>query len=428
MNDPRYRSPYPAILLAALFASCSEQFTGTLFKGQSPHQRYLNQLGKAGLEGSVIYRQWFQSSVSSLVDPTSVTVPHHESVYVARHQPTAIGYAFTARLGERLRVAVNANGTDSARLFIDLFEAAQDTGAEPKHLASADTAASVLVWDVKRDARYILRVQPELFAELSFDLRLTAEASLANPVAPDARQHIGSVFGDPRDGGRRRHEGIDIFAVRGTPVVAAADGIVRVGDNRLGGKVVWLRPKGRPINLYYAHLDSQLVISGQTVRTGDTLGLMGTTGNARTTPPHLHFGIYAPGGAVDPIPFVRPGKSTPPAIVADTGRIGDTLRTATPLRSGGARHVPARIEAAYRNGYRVVFPDSTKHFVTAKQVAALARLRTVQLDRPHRLYAQPDTTAARITEMAVGERAQVVGEFGDFLYVDSPIRGWILRQ
>lgn len=427
MNNPRYRSPYPVILLMALFVSCSDQFTGTLFKGQSPHQRYLNQLSRAGLAGSTLYRQWFQSSVFSLTDPTVITVPHQESVYIARHQPTAIGYAFRARQGEQLRIAVVTNSTDSARLFIDLFEAARDTASKPKHVISADTATTTLTWDVQRDGQYILRVQPELFAELSFDLRLTAEASLANPVAPEARQHIGSVFGDPRDGGHRKHEGIDIFAARSTPVVAAADGIVRVGDNRLGGKVIWLRPKGRPLNLYYAHLDSQFVASGQTVRIGDTLGLMGNTGNARTTPPHLHFGIYALGGAVDPLPFVRPGKSTPPAIVSDISRIGDTLRTVTALHRDGLRYVPVRIEAAYRNGYRVVFPDSTKHFLTPKQVAALTRLRTVQLDRPHRLYAQPDTTAARITELKTGEQARVVGEFGDFLLVDKPNRGWIQR-
>src|SRR5690606_2218594 len=134
-----------------------------------------------------------------------------------------------------------------------------------------------------------------------------------NPVAASARQHIGSFFGDARDGGGRQHEGIDIFAARHTPVVAAADGVVgRVGNNRLGGKVVWLRPKNRPVNLYYAHLDSQLVTFGQVVNEGDTLGLMGNTGNARTTPPHLHFGVYGPAGAVDPLPFIRSKKMIAP--------------------------------------------------------------------------------------------------------------------
>jgi hypothetical protein len=90
-----------------------------------------------------------------------------------------------------------------------------------------------------------------------------------------------------------------------TPALAAADGVVRgVGVTSLGGKVVWLRDEDGHA-LYYAHLDRQYVTEGQQVRTGDTLGFIGNTGNARTTPPHLHFGIYARGeGPVDPWYFV----------------------------------------------------------------------------------------------------------------------------
>lgn len=58
-----------------------------------------------------------------------------------------------------------------------------------------------------------------------------------------------------------------------------------------GGKVVWMRDEARGMSLYYAHLDSQHVAAGAYVRPGDTLGFVGKTGNARTTPPHLHFGI-----------------------------------------------------------------------------------------------------------------------------------------
>ncbi|SEL28370.1 M23 family metallopeptidase [Parapedobacter koreensis] len=419
---------YISVLLIGLFAACSDQLTGTLFKSQSPHQRYLKQLRDAGLEGSTLYRQWFQASVQSLADPAIITIPHQESAYIARDKPTAIAYTFTARQGERLHADISINSADSVLLFVDLFEAVQATTAAPKHLISADTGAAMLSWDIRRDGQYMLRVQPELLAELSFRLRLTAEASLANPVTPNAKQHIGSVFGDTRDGGSRKHEGIDIFAARYTPVVAAADGIVgRVGDNRLGGKVIWLRPKGRPLNLYYAHLDSQLVTAGQSVNMGDTLGLMGNTGNAQTTPPHLHFGVYGMGGAVDPLPFVRPGKSTPPKIVADTARMGDTLRTTVPLLPSIPRHTPVFVEATYRNGYRVVLPDLSRHFVTQKQLAPLTRLRPMQLVRQHTLYAQPDTLAAKITDLETGGQTHVLAEYQDFLLIESPLRGWIRR-
>lgn len=415
---------YTLLLLFGLFVACSDQFSGVLFKSQSPHERYQKQLSNAGLERSLLYRQWLQASMRSLTDPTMVTIPHQELAYIARDKPTAIGYAFMARRGERLLIDVSVNSKDSVQLFIDLFEAPPDTAIRPKHLVSADTATTI-TWDVRQDGQYLLRIQTELLAELSFRLQLTAEASLATPVIPSARQHIGSIFGDVRDGGRRKHEGIDIFAARHTPVVAAADGVVRVGNNRLGGKVVWLRAKDRPLNLYYAHLDSQLVISGQSVSEGDTLGFIGNTGNARTTPPHLHFGIYGRNGAIDPLPFLRPGKSKPPAISADTSRIGDTLRFTQPLLPDASPHIPLLVEATYRDGYRVVLPDSSKHFVAQKRVSPLSRLRTLRLTDGRYLYAQPDTTAARITELEAGLQTQIIAEYLDFLLVEGPVRGWI---
>ena len=73
-------------------------------------------------------------------------------------------------------------------------------------------------------------------------------------------------------------------------------------------------------HLYYAHLDRQLVQPGQHVRPGDTLGLVGNTGNARTTVPHLHFGIYQSGrGAVDPWPYLHRADPVPAALPTAAG-------------------------------------------------------------------------------------------------------------
>lgn len=119
---------------------------------------------------------------------------------------------------------------------------------------------------------------------------------------------LQSVFGDPRDAGRRQHEGVDISARRGTPVLSATNGVVmRVAETTLGGRVIWIFDTSRGLRLYYAHLDEQLVTTGQRVNAGDVLGTVGNTGNARTTPPHLHFGIYERGtGALDPYWFIAP--------------------------------------------------------------------------------------------------------------------------
>jgi murein DD-endopeptidase MepM/ murein hydrolase activator NlpD len=246
----------------ALSVSCSDRITGSLFKRPYPHQRYEQQLRSAGMEHSVLYHHWIRAARQSLQQPVEIDIPYQEQAYMAPDKPEATALLFDARNGERLLAELETQSADSARVFLDLFELTADTGNRFRHVQSADTGVISLSYDIPRDGKYVLRIQPELLAAVSYQLRITAGPSLANPVAAGAKQHIGSLFGVARDGGARRHEGIDIFAARLTPVIASADGVVsRVGTNNLGGKVVWLRPEGRPLHLYYAHLDSQLVLS-----------------------------------------------------------------------------------------------------------------------------------------------------------------------
>jgi murein DD-endopeptidase MepM/ murein hydrolase activator NlpD len=127
------------------------------------------------------------------------------------------------------------------------------------------------------------------------------------PVDGLEPKHLVSTWHAPRSGGRR-HEGADLFAKKGTPVVSAVNGQVwRMGHDRLGGQVVWVLGEGRTL-YYYAHLDAFAdgLRVGDHVKRGDVLGAVGNTGNARTTPPHLHFGMYRVGWkglrAVDPVP------------------------------------------------------------------------------------------------------------------------------
>jgi murein DD-endopeptidase MepM/ murein hydrolase activator NlpD len=114
-------------------------------------------------------------------------------------------------------------------------------------------------------------------------------------VAPD---DLDDTFTARRSGGRT-HRAIDIMAPRGTPVLAISDGeITRIHTNRLGGKVLYLRSYGGEYDFYYAHLDAYApgIEEGQTVRQGDVLGFVGNTGNARRTPPHLHFQVLRQSG------------------------------------------------------------------------------------------------------------------------------------
>ena len=129
--------------------------------------------------------------------------------------------------------------------------------------------------------------------------------SLPVPVRGVAPPALADTWGAARSGGRR-HRGIDIFAERGTPVVAPVDGFVLdVGHDRLGGNVVKLLGPGLQVH-YFAHLDRFGDLSERgLIRKGDIVGYVGDTGNARGTPPHLHYGIYVlPGRAVNPYPLL----------------------------------------------------------------------------------------------------------------------------
>ena len=129
-------------------------------------------------------------------------------------------------------------------------------------------------------------------------------ATLAMPVQGVQPRQVADTWGAPR-GSSRRHEGVDIFAARGTPVLSSTEGIVtRVGATPIGGNVVWVVGPALQRH-YYAHLEDHADISvGDRVFPGSVLGSVGDSGNARGTPPHLHYGVYARGGAFNPHPLL----------------------------------------------------------------------------------------------------------------------------
>jgi murein DD-endopeptidase MepM/ murein hydrolase activator NlpD len=131
------------------------------------------------------------------------------------------------------------------------------------------------------------------------------ETRIAMPLENVRKQQIADTWHAPR-GTSRVHEGQDIFSAKGTPVLSATSGYVyNIGENNLGGQTVSVIGRGGRV-YYYAHLDSYAptLKEGDWVTTRTILGYVGTTGNAQGTPPHLHFGIYATGGAINPLPLL----------------------------------------------------------------------------------------------------------------------------
>ena len=302
----------PILLLLLALAGCGAEVANPLAPPLAPSERYARSLAEAGLDSTRLGRAWAEAGANALAEAADLDLPASPSLAVEAAAPAARGWRIALRRGEVLVLEVAPALDDSAHVFVDLFAADSTRARLDAWEASRDTLR--VERRAERDEAVVLVVRTELLAEGAVGVTLRTDPSLAFPVAGVDEGAIRSRWGADRDGGARRHEGVDIFAERGTPVVAGTAGRVeRVRETPIGGRVVWLRADDAPVSLYYAHLDRQLVADGDRVQPGDTLGEVGNTGNAATTPPHLHFGVYGRGGATDPEPFVvgrRPAPRT----------------------------------------------------------------------------------------------------------------------
>jgi len=384
---PRRSSPpvHATVLLVVLLVSgvlggCDalEELPGRLLDRRTPREKYVAGLGASGLDGTALAADWLTAGERALREAPLVPASHREEGYLAPAEPVAMAYRVAARRGQVIDVEIILPGDSTMTVFLDAWQV-EGGSLPPRHLASADSGHRRLEIDPRRDGEYLIRIQPELLRGGRFSIQLRIAPTLAFPVSGGRENDVGSRWGAERDGGVRSHQGIDIFAKRGTPVIAAAAGVVRrVDETGLGGKVVWLTDDAGN-RLYYAHLDTQTVSGGERVESGDTLGTVGNTGNAITTPPHLHFGVYRRGeGALDPWWFVYRPRVTEPRLAVDTARYGDWVRTRSEgvvLRPGPEagdregvllpRYTAARVVAAVGSWYRVRLPDGAMGYLSA---------------------------------------------------------------
>lgn len=140
-------------------------------------------------------------------------------------------------------------------------------------------------------------------------------ARLIVPVRGVVRRELADTWGDARSDGRS-HEGIDIMAPSGTPVLAVADGrIVKFFDSVRGGVTIYQFDRTERFVYYYAHLNARAagLVEGDQVRQGQVIGYVGTSGNAPV--PHLHFEIQRLGAerrwweadSMNPYPLLMTG-------------------------------------------------------------------------------------------------------------------------
>ncbi|KEO75081.1 M23 family metallopeptidase [Anditalea andensis] len=415
---------YINLFIIIFLASCNgttqiDRILGTA----SPYEKYRQNLTSANLQNSAMVRDWIEAGDLVMSDSIMVDLPYQETGSFDRSSPKAMLLRFNVREGQNITINLTPISQPDAQFFMDVFEVRANGELTRKHFSDGGNEMS---YSVRSSGVNAIRIQPELFRGGIFNLTITYNASLAFPLPDKTTRNIASFWGDGRDGGRRKHEGIDVFAPRGTPVVAVTSGRVsRVGENRLGGKVV--NVSGGGYSYYYAHLDSQLVSSGQRVEIGDTLGLVGNTGNAITTAPHLHFGIYGGGrGAVDPFHFLNSAAALQAVNLADSlnigfyGRIkGNTanIRIAPSTKSDVVRtldrHTVFEIDGKTKDWVRVSLPDNRKAFIFHTLIEpAESALESITIAENAQLR-ENWGSAFTFESTVADEAAERIGHYGD---------------
>lgn len=222
----------------------------------------------------------------------------------------ALGSGRTGILGLRVRLTKDYRGNKAGSVVRIAYASAKAHDGVAPAVPKTDTTTKAAKKKAHRaKAKHKKKsVRQKLESALSKKERawrseLLGMKGYAFPVA--GKHDFTDTYGAPRSD-VPAHVGVDIFASFGTPIVAVADGrIYRVGTLKIAGNRFWLRDK-KGFRYFYAHLSdfAAAAYNGADVHAGEVIGFVGNTGDAEPTPPHLHFEVHMPDGAVvNPTPF-----------------------------------------------------------------------------------------------------------------------------
>jgi murein DD-endopeptidase MepM/ murein hydrolase activator NlpD/SH3-like domain-containing protein len=428
-----------SVISFLLFTACST-FNGirSSLRQESPYEQYVRKLEDNGMKTRPMVMQWLAVGMPELHDSVAITLPFAETGYFPASEPQARTYRFDVKDGQVLTLQGTVKTSERASVFANLF-IRNDKGIW-EDIAHADSTLT-LTHEFDKNYSCLLRIQPELLVDMYYAITIGLTPVLINPVKGATNKSIGSFFGDSRDGGGRKHEGVDIFAPKGTPVIAPTSGMVsRVGTSNLGGKVVWMYDSKRGHSYYFAHLDSQLVTPGTRVKQGDVLGLVGNTGNARTTPAHLHFGIYQ-SQSKDPVNYIRTMENMVERFAPDTTLQAIVFKTAgknTLVRSAPgdkavevdklAKDAYVKVIAQSQEWYRVIQPNGREGFVRKKALAIPDEKKHAALAETALLLATPTLNAVPVAQLDKVKVA-MLAHFNGFWYVKTAggTTGWVSK-
>lgn len=404
------------ILMVFAFTSCQ-----TIFN-ISPYESYVKSLETSGISKSTMGKKWISSGQNALLKPNeSVKFPFKSEIFFREIMPTAISYTMKYEENAKLTFKITSKGKNNNRFYFDIFE----NNPNKNRIKNFYIKDTTFVYENSSNQNLILRIQPQLLVNQYITLEIIENPKLAFPVKNGSNKDIQSYWGVARDGGVRKHEGVDIFNKKGTAILAVEDGtIARVEINNLGGKVVWQRLGLFGQSIYYAHLDSQAVSAGQIVKTGDVIGFMGNTGNAKTTPTHLHFGIYTGSGAIDPILYILKRDTIPAKLKLSEKYLGNEIV----IKNDNAQ-IPINVLSV--SSAAINYAD---HFGNLQNVSQLDINRNLKIKyKPYPLVQniidEPILEGIPIAKFNANETFKILGYVDNYLYLEqNEVKGWVLKE
>ena len=328
-----------------------------------------------------LFHAWQQAYTTAQNDSLLVTLPYTESGIFKESHRVAHSYTLQLRTGEHLIIALEKQ-QDSALVFIDLFKKTDTVSSAWEPIKTAPFKSNILSHTIDSYGFYTVVIQSEINKTVPFQLKMYTQPAYTFPVIGTGNTDVKSFWAANRGAGKRTHEGIDIYANKGTPVIAIANGkITSTEDGELGGKQVWLEDNKLGTSIYYAHLDKVLTKAERQVSIGDTLGLVGNTGNAKDLEPHLHFGIFLGDlGPVDPYPYIKQTE-IPEAFSINHTTQGITITQNTIIHQGPSFALDEvgklsdndtiSILGQHRDWYHMVTSNGAKGFVNKNNIKLL---------------------------------------------------------
>ena len=385
---------------------------------------------------------WESQARQSLSESLPVELPYSEQWLLSKPETQVITFDVTLTKGRILEMFNQRQPSAIGGIVIEIFEL---VGERHRIVASANSVDTQLRWPITRTGRYHIRAQSIPDSIGAFALSLDERFAFEFPVATDSPNSVKSLFGVARDGGKRKHHGIDIFAKRHTPIVAATDGYIsRVATSPRGGLHIWQRGSddyGNPIgSLYYAHLEDTNVTAGTWVDRGTQIGTVGNSGNAISTPPHLHFGFYQRSiGPLDPLPFTGSARHTPialsnghrwPAWVSVDRELVNVRKgpsTDHAIETTISRGELVSLQAASNDWLRIRTGNGTIGFL-AESLAHPPAIKSTPLPDSEQVQISPSPSSPVLIELAPGTVVEQLGRFGNARLVetDTGLQGWII--